>query len=218
MRSALAESAGTPERLYSIRDKYRIVAELLEEAQGTLLDAGARDRRLAREIDANRLRYASADLGDGHDHRLDLEGPLPFPDRRFDHVVALDVLEHLEHIHLGFRELARIAARSLIVALPNLATLPRRFTFLLRGHLRTGKYHLAPEPPGDRHRWLTVYPQIDDFVRVNARQAGLELVRIVEELEGGRIGARAGLVAARLGLLPAGWLTQRCIYQLRRGA
>jgi hypothetical protein len=216
MRSAPAEAAREPERLYSIRDKYRLVAELLRDAEGTLLDVGARDRRLAQELRGGRLRYFSADVDEGHDYRLDLERPLPLVDRQFDHVVVLDVLEHLEHIHLGFGELARIAAKNLIVALPNLATLPRRLTFLLGGSLRTGKYDLAVEATGDRHRWLTVYPQINAFIAVNAHAAGFEMVKIIEELEGGRIGARAGMAAARLGLLPAGWLTQRCIYYLRR--
>lgn len=205
-----------PERRYSIRDKYRLVAELLADGEGTLLDVGARDRRLARELESSHLRYYSADLGEGHDYQVDLEQPLPFRDRQFDHVVALDVLEHLEHIYRGFHDLARIAAKSLVVALPNLATLPRRIAFLLRGNLGTGKYDLAPDASGDRHRWLTVYPQINEFVCVNAREAGFGVARVVEELEGGRIGARAGLAAARLSLLPAGWLTQRCIYLLRR--
>jgi len=202
-------------RTYVIRNKYRVVGRALQGAEGSLLDVGARDRRLAAELD-QRLEYYSADVGEGHDYQLDLEQCLPLPDRMFDYVVALDVLEHVEHIHQAFHELARIARRGLIVGLPNVASLPRRWSFLRRGHLGTKKYDLYPEHQGDRHRWLTVYPQINAFVEANAARAGLTLEHVLEEIEGGRIARLPGYLVMRGGLLPAGVLTSRCIYVLTR--
>lgn len=158
-------------RVYTVRGKYSVVAKLLQQAEGTLLDVGARDRRLAVRLDQQHLKYYSADLGEGCDYRIDLERGLPFPDSAFDYVVALDVLEHVEHIHQAFHELARITRRCLIIALPNLSALSRRWSFLWRGHLGTKKYDLYPEHQGDRHRWLTGYRQICAFISHHARSA-----------------------------------------------
>src|SRR6185503_12471077 len=96
-------------REFVFRNKFKAVAGALRSARGTLLDVGARDRGLAQHLDTRHLSYFSADVGEGHDFQIDLERPLDFPDARFDHVVALDVLEHVEHIHAAFHELARIA-------------------------------------------------------------------------------------------------------------
>lgn len=204
------------QRVYTVRGKYSVVAELLRQAEGALLDVGARDRRLAARLDQRRLKYYSADLGEGCDYRIDLEQGLEFPDGAFDYVVALDVLEHVEHIHRAFHELARVARLCLIIALPNLSALSRRWSFLWRGRLGTKKYDLYPEHQGDRHRWLTIYPQINAFVEANAAESGLVLERVFEELQGGRLARVLGYAAARSGLLPRGLLTERCIYVLVR--
>jgi len=208
-------------RTFVSHDKYRTVGALLQGASGRLLDVGARDRRLAAFLGPG-IVYHSADLGPGHDVALDLERPLDLPDRAYDHVVALDVLEHVERAHDAMRELARIASRQLIIALPNLATLRRRVTFLLTGTVGTRKYDLEREHQGDRHRWLTTYAQMNRFVEENGREAGFRLVSLIEELEApwpGRIGGRAARVGA--GLAERGWIapggvTGRCIYVLAR--
>jgi hypothetical protein len=96
-----------------------------------------------------------------------------------------------------------------------MATWSKRLSFLLYGYLN-GKYVLEPAPPQDRHRWLTTYAQINQFVEVNARKRGLRLVSVFEEIEGGRISGRMALVGARSGWLPGGLGTTRCIYILER--
>jgi hypothetical protein len=205
-----------PKRIYSARNKYVAVGQLLRGFQGSLLDIGARDRQLAKYLDLTRTTYFSADVDEGHDYQIDLEQKVDLPDHAFDIVVALDVLEHIEHIHAAFAELARLAGTHLIIALPNAATLPRRLSFLWTSNLRTRKYDLLPEHQGDRHRWLTIYPQINEFVRVNAERAGFTQACIVEEIEGGRWVSRIASLAATSGILPPGILTTRCIYALRR--
>src|SRR5258706_256378 len=113
-------------REYVFENKFKAVGHALRSARGTVLDVGARDRGLSKFLDSRNLSYFSADVDEGHDFRIDLERPLDFPDGRFDHVVALDVLEHVENIHGAFHELARIARTGVIIALPNMATLARR--------------------------------------------------------------------------------------------
>lgn len=210
-------------RTFASQDKYRTVGALLQGASGRVLDVGARDRRLAAYLGPG-LVYHSADLGPGHDLALDLERPLDLPDRAYDHVVALDVLEHVERTHDALRELARIASQQVIVALPNLATLRRRVTFLLTGTVGTRKYDLEPEHQGDRHRWLTTYAQMNRFVEEVGRESGFRLASLVEELEApwpGRVGGRAARLGSQLvqrGWLAAGGVTGRCIYVLTRDA
>lgn len=197
----------------SVRTKYRIVGALLSGEKGTILDLGARDAVLRTYL--HDLEYSSADAGPGCDHRIDLEDVLPFSDRAFDVVVALDVLEHIESIHRAFDELARIAARRLVVALPHMASWRHRVAFLMTGRLGTGKYDLEPQAPSDRHRWLTLLGETDRFVSVRGARAGFRLVRVVREMEGGRL-AR---VVARMATLIAPvdvWTTTRSIYLLER--
>lgn len=170
----------------AFRGKYRIAADLISGCRGTLLDLGARDRTLARFLEPARFEYRSADLSPGHDHCVNLERPLPFEDRAFDVVVALDCLEHVENIHLALGELTRIARRAVVVALPNMASFVHRTSFAVRGRLATDKYDLDPAPRADRHRWLTVLPQTDDFVVSRATTATHRVSRIVHETEGSR--------------------------------
>ena len=49
-------------REYVFRNKFKAVAAALRSARGTLLDVGARDRGLAKHLDARHLSYFSADL------------------------------------------------------------------------------------------------------------------------------------------------------------
>ncbi len=44
---------------------------------------------------------------------------LPFPDRSFDMVVCMEVLEHLDEPARGLRELCRVSARWLLLSVPN---------------------------------------------------------------------------------------------------
>jgi SAM-dependent methyltransferase len=204
------------QRVYSRKDKYVNVSRFLQDKRGTVLDIGARDRILGSLLNQQSLKYYSADLDQGHDYCLDLEEKLPLADQSFDYVVALDVLEHVEQIHQAFHELARIARTGLIVALPNMATWPRRWSFLWRGNLGTGKYDLLPEHQGDRHRWLTVYSEMNQFIEANAIQSGFTVASVIEELESGPIANRLAFLGTSLGLVRNGALTGRCIYIMTR--
>ncbi len=150
--------------MYTLTSKYQVVADRIAGMTGTLVDIGARDRVLQQYIRANELQYLSSDVVSGHDYCWDLEKPIEASDNAFDIVVALDVLEHVEHIHAALRELVRIARNKLFISLPNLTCLSFRLHFLRYGQL-SGKYSLLPEYQGDRHRWLTSYPQVCALVQ-----------------------------------------------------
>ncbi len=160
--------------------KYSIVGRNVGP-QGTLVDVGARDRVLQQYLPTG-LTYLSADIVPGHDLTWNLEESIPAPDQAYDFVVALDVLEHLEHIHQAYRELLRITRYKLFVTLPNMTHLALRWNFFVTASLG-GKYDLLPEHQGDRHRWLTTYPQMCAFIDHYA-QAAASAVRRYDILVG----------------------------------
>ncbi|MEO1998600.1 MAG: methyltransferase domain-containing protein [Planctomycetaceae bacterium] len=211
-----------PQPRFVAQDKYRTVGRYLRHRSGSLLDVGARDRVLLDHLDAGSIDYLSADLGPDHDLQLDLESKLDVPDRQFDFVVALDVLEHVEHIHAAFHELARITRHGLIVALPNMASLRRRLSFLGSAWLGTGKYNLDCAPPGDRHRWLTTYDEMNAFVFENAQRTEMTIREHVNEIEVGYRSHRwqSALVwgLSRAGFADHSLFTGRCLYFLERAA
>jgi SAM-dependent methyltransferase len=202
----------------SIRGRHRIAAQMLAAESGRVLDVGARDAVLRGLLDGARLQYESADVAPGpHAHRVDLEGPLPFADRAYDWVVALDVLEHVDRIHVAISEILRIAGRGCVLSLPNLASWPHRLRFLRSGRLSTEKYELPTEPPADRHRWLVHLRDADRFVGAAAAREGFAIEARVLECEGrGRAGRLAAwsLLESRLPLASA--LAARSVYRLVR--
>src|SRR6266480_3805678 len=94
---------------FAVRNKYFTTANLLQREEGTVLDIGSRDHVLAKHLKNPSLHYLSADTDPGHDYQVNLEIALPFKDKEFDHVVALDVLEHVNNIHDAFSEVLRIS-------------------------------------------------------------------------------------------------------------
>lgn len=197
-------------------DKYRIVASLLHRSAGSLLDVGARDCILRRHINEQRLDYLSADVAFGLDYQIDLEERLTFQDQAFNYVVALDVLEHVDRIHQALSELLRITRSQLILALPNMGTISRRWSFFVRSDLQTRKYDLLAERQPDRHRWLTLYAQMNAFVAQSAAENSFILEQIVEQVSPGPISGRVGLWGRQFGLFSSGCMTERCIYVLTR--
>ncbi|MBL8080156.1 MAG: hypothetical protein JNM55_19460 [Anaerolineales bacterium] len=203
-------------RVYTQKSKYEIVGQLLQGKRGSLLDIGARDRMLGGYIERTNIQYFSADVDPGHDYQINIEQHIDINDKVFNYVCALDVLEHVENIHFAFSELARITKDTLIIALPNVATLPRRWSFFWKSNLGTAKYALLPEHQRDRHRWLTIYPEINLFIEENARKANFKLDIVYEQLEWIRLFWRIFPFFARLGVFKGGLMTERCIYILTR--
>jgi SAM-dependent methyltransferase len=101
------------------------------------------------------------------DKVLDLEdGVLPFEDRSFDTVICTDVLEHVDNIYAVYDELFRVAARHVIISLPN--NWPGMIGSFLVGHNQTHSagYGLPPQPKvsGQRHKYFFNLEEACDFL------------------------------------------------------
>jgi SAM-dependent methyltransferase len=136
-------------------------------------------------------RYVSADITDIRatpDVWCNFEQHgLPFTSRAFDTVICYDVLEHVDSPHRLFDECARVASRSMIVALPN--NWPSMAASLVAGHNRTHRkgYGLATDEPlpGIRHKWFFNLEEGELFLRARADRAGWSVARVEHVYERG---------------------------------
>ncbi len=107
------------------------VGELFEQTHAvSVLEVGCGEGLLAQHlmrVAAPRGRFVACDLeldriAPGLDPRIELMRAsiyeLPFADDSFDVVVCCEVLEHLEDPRGGLRELARVAARRVLISTP----------------------------------------------------------------------------------------------------
>lgn len=62
---------------------------------------------------------------------FDPNRPFPFPDKYFDHVVLLDVLEHVYAPEELLSEAKRVSKGDIIISVPNFSSLPARIQVLL---------------------------------------------------------------------------------------
>lgn len=188
------------------------IAALGRTAPG-VLDVGCRDGALGRALRAAQAgaRVVGLDRSGSPDVVGDVRR-LPFADRAFDVVAALDVLEHCDDLRGAFLECLRVADTLLLVSLPNMAHPLFRARFACTGRL-SGKYDLGDARQPDRHRWLTPLAQADRLMAMLARehQLGIAISRVTE-------GRRAALLAGLLRPLCANaqlwaWTS---LYALRR--
>lgn len=139
----------------------------------SLLDVGCRDCKLKQYI-GDLVEYKGVDLFQNPEGTVDLvlnvEDGLPIADQAYDFVIALDLVEHLNNFQESLNELLRVSRRYLIIMLPNMAYAPFRKEFLFKGTFTelTDKYDLtygSAHREIDRHRWLTVIPQTDNYIK-----------------------------------------------------
>lgn len=153
----------------------------LDGARPRLLDVGCRDCALKPYVSAV-ADYIGVDLVQNAqasvDYVVDVSAGLGFDDRSFDFVVALDMLEHLDDLEGGLKELLRVSKKSLIVMLPNCAYITHRMHFFLRGRLGTDKYDMRYGGNHDRHRWLPTQEQTDNFMAAFAKDKRLRVETI----------------------------------------
>ena len=173
--------------------KLRGVALAFWEAwEGSVLDVGSRSGNLKYELPNGNMAYCGLDLYAPADAIGNLEIGLPFGNKSFKTVVALDVLEHTDNIYRAFEELCRVARANVIIALPNAYEVKGRLKFLL-GRQLSGKYGLPLDPPDDRHRWLFSLREAKAFTHTMGRRHGFEVLS-----EGCLIGPRRGFAVGRL--------------------
>jgi hypothetical protein len=196
-------------------NKYLIVANFLNSKKGNVLDIGSRDRILLRYLD-NASYYQSADLEGTHDYAINIEKKTSFSNQKFSYTVALDVLEHVSNIHDAFDEVLRITSNTFIMALPNCASFHHRFNYLFKGKLATNKYNLLPYDQGDRHRWLTVYPDIMGFVEGKLKNSDFIIEEVISEYEGSSLSRPLVMLAHKLKIVSDSFSSRRLIFFITR--
>jgi SAM-dependent methyltransferase len=103
-----ADSAGAPKRALEVGCGEGVIAGKLQDRFDEVVALDLPDAGLRRDWQAyHGPRFLHADA-----HAL------PFEDRQFDLVVAVEVLEHLTDPVKGLRELARVGRRHLVVSVP----------------------------------------------------------------------------------------------------
>lgn len=149
--------------------KFRGVRDAFSEIwKGNILDVGCRSRTFKQVLSEkiNMFAYYGVDLQPPADVIANIEN-LPFHERAFDVVVALDVLEHANDIHKAFGEVCRTTNRFVVLTLPNLYEIKKRIKFLL-GLKLSGKFGLPGHPTQDRHRWFFSLRDAVKFVHTMA--------------------------------------------------
>jgi hypothetical protein len=157
------------------REKLRVLGSVFNEYLVDVLDVGCDVKYLMLFAE----RYVGVDIAGQPDICLDLEqGGLCFRDGSIGTVVAVDVLEHVDQMHVAFDEVCRVSRGYVVVGLPNGYELVNRLRFLL-GQGLGGKYGLPCDRPADRHRWLFGLAEAKRFVQERGWRNGFELVEEV---------------------------------------
>jgi len=157
---------------------WRKYAPILRGA--TILDVGGDECYLKRHLDPH-ARYWGVGRGGSPDQEIDLEqGVLPFPDRSFQCVLCLDVLEHVEQIHAIFDQLCRVADRHVVIALPNpWATFWRMLRKRDHDAQRPLKFYGLPvDQPLDRHRWFFGADDARQFIAQRAERNSFRVLQM----------------------------------------
>lgn len=142
----------------------------------SILDVGCYDAPLRNLV--GQAAYFGIDIVGNPDLVVDLERVtrLPFDDNDYRCVLCIEVLEHLDNLHLMFGELVRVSREYVIVSLPNCWRDARRP--IERGHGGFAHYGLPAERPVDRHKWFFSYTQARDFLLAAAARSSLEVVEM----------------------------------------
>ncbi|NOR70644.1 MAG: methyltransferase domain-containing protein [Methylomarinum sp.] len=122
--------------------------------------------------------YIGVDVAGNPDIQLNLDSkdPLPFQPNEFDAVLCIEVLEHLDNLHVVFDELIRISKDYIIVSLPNCWRDARRK--IEKGSGDFLHYGLPVEKPLDRHKWFFNCQQAEEFLTYQAEKHNLNIVEL----------------------------------------
>ncbi len=124
---------------------YERVLELLGDIRNkSILDCGAGKGRISELLknkgakieacDINKEQFAPKDI---KFKQTDLNKKFPYGNSKFDIIISVEVLEHLENPHHFFSEISRILKKSgrAIITTPNISNIKSRLQFLFKGNL-----------------------------------------------------------------------------------
>lgn len=157
-------------------NRFLSAVQLIKNDCKSVLDVGCRDKTLKGFLKKG-VNYQGIDIEDSQEvlgHNL--ESGIPFPDKSFDATFALDVLEHVDNIHILLEEIIRVSKYEAVIALPNMSYWKFRLRFL-KGVDISDKYVFCVNPCLDRHRWITSYDSSINFINHNAFNNHITIVK-----------------------------------------
>jgi hypothetical protein len=158
-----------------MQNRQKLAASLVKNDFNSVLDIGCGEKVLKEYLPKN-IKYQGIDFKENDEVlKYDLEKGIPFGDKSFDAVFAIEVLEHLENIHFVFSGMIRVAKKDIVIALPNMLHWNHRINYFL-GRIplpRHQRFYL--EKHSDRHRWIPFHNSSIEFVRVNAKNYKFEV-------------------------------------------
>lgn len=154
--------------------------------KGKILDVGADEGYIEKYL-TECTEYVGIGLGGTNEKiiRVDLErDQFPIVEKKFDTVMCLDVLEHLENIHIVFDSLCSVSNSYVLVSLPNpwKDTLSAVWRHYKKNHYMKF-YGLPLERMADRHKWFFSSTEADLFIKYRAEKNGF----FIEHIQNDRV-------------------------------
>ena len=142
--------------------------------KGVVLDAGCDDAPLRNIIGKNK--YFGIDVIGNYDLKINLENfkKLPFKKNEFETTICIEVLEHLDNLHVIANDLFRVTKSHLLISLPNSWRDSRKQ--IERGRGTIGHYGLPITKPLDRHKWfINTQEAVFFFQKIKPKDYQLEI-------------------------------------------
>ena len=164
-----------------IDEKFLKIKEYLEKHSNqykSVIDLGARDQILLKFLPIN-SKYTGVDKFTPK-LNLNIDVELNFNEiiDKYDLVVALDIIEHLNNPIKFFENCKNISNKLIILNIPNAAYYQFRLSLLFTGEL-TEKFHFSGKFEQDRHRWFTTFNNTKEFLNnLNTNGYKLKIVKI----------------------------------------
>jgi 2-polyprenyl-3-methyl-5-hydroxy-6-metoxy-1,4-benzoquinol methylase len=164
-----------------IDEKFEVIklyAAKYSNQSKTVIDLGARDQILLKFLPF-KWRYTGVDkFAKKLNLNIDVEENFKDINKKYDVVIALDIIEHLNSPIKFFDNCKEICNELIILNIPNAAYYQFRLNFLFTGEL-TEKFHFSGNFEDDRHRWLTTFYNTKKFLRnLNTHGYNLEIKKI----------------------------------------
>ncbi len=143
------------------KNTHKVVAELLREEKNcrTVLDIPCGAGAFSELMSGSGITVYSADcenlfeIRDGHFETADMNKTFPYRDGRFDAVVSIDGIEHIENPFNFIRECGRVLRPGgvCIISTPNISSLRSRWRWLWTGFHNKNKTPLDETNPNPLH-------------------------------------------------------------------
>ena len=161
--------------------RIKLAGEIINTADiKSVLDVGCRDNSL-KGVLRNTIEYYGNDIVQNKEGGVNFVGDFlhfEFKQLLFDAVVGLDVLEHTDDPYSFLNKMNSVASKMIIINLPNIYNIKKRFSFMFRGTLGN-KYRFNVDNSLDRHRWVMGRNEIIEFYKHQAKILNVDL-KIVE--------------------------------------